>query len=429
MERAGRAGAARATLIDMDGLLESQPLRTGRIAAARNRLLREIEQDPILSGFDYLAMLDMDLPNSVPLAAAPLMEAVKFLEAHDDVAGVFPNQLPFYYDIWTLRVKDWCSGDCWAEVRQAGGGEEAIAKFVHARQIYLDPARDPIEVESAFGGIGLYRLNKVLGHSYEGFAPDGAEVSDHVGLHHSIRQAGGRFFILPAFLNFSSFEHTNLLQSHTMVTVDAASLLLTLQGAAKRAQFPRFGEAFAGMAALYSGTLLDLAPEGGANLVQARRRGFSGAAILAEQGEREFAVLSGNALIQRETFGPHRLVHGALSALAETAREAGLVRFGTGNDASAMREALPDLGHHPILWARMETPDEAAEWEKTLALLPYDLMLVFNSLGAKIIAGPLESQKEKLLGLMRRLPQSGGGLDLAFFAEKDRAIYTALGGT
>lgn len=90
MEKARGLGAVRAVLIDMDGLA-AQAERTNRIAAARNRILQEVEQDAELSRFGLLAMLDMDIPNSYPVRPEKFAAAAAFLDEHQDAAAVFPN--------------------------------------------------------------------------------------------------------------------------------------------------------------------------------------------------------------------------------------------------------------------------------------------------------------------------------------------------
>jgi len=437
MERARALGAVRARLIEMDGLALRHPVRTDRIAVARNRILQEIEQDKEIGQFDYLAVLDMDFPNSCPLPPEKFAEAVSTLKQEKLAAGVFPNSLPLYYDIWALREKDWCPADCWQQVTEAQSAlslEAATQKYVFDRQRFLDPAGEPIEVESAFGGMGVYRMAAVLGKRYRGLTADGRPVCEHVVFHESIRREGGKFFILPAFLNLTSLEHTNLSGSHAMMTLRAGAnqvrILATKAIAAQRSQFPRFGEKFAQLAALFSrhggDGILDLAPQGGANLVQARLHGFQGVYTCAEEDEMEFAILSANALMHGGLFAGHRLLHrhpGSAFAALEGTRAC--VRLCTGKDASFLLASKDHWRAH-ILWARIEGPDEASDWESALDGLAFDQMRVFNAPGAMIASGPVSAQKEKLVSLFRKLPRSGGGLDLAFFSESARGLFQEL---
>lgn len=428
MEKARGLGAVRAVLIDMDGLA-AQAERTNRIAAARNRILQEVEQDAELSRFGLLAMLDMDIPNSYPVRPEKFAAAAAFLDEHQDAAAVFPNQLPLYYDIWTLREKNWCPGDCWDEVAAATpllGYEAAIAKYVYDRQICLDPAAAPLEVDSAFGGIGIYRLSAILGRRYAGLKPNGTPASDHVALHETIRGEGGRLFILPGFLNVSSFEHTRLKHSHVLMPLRVGASRLSLLVArssifaVQRGQYRTFGERFAVLASLCArhgdGTILDLGADVGESLALARLHGCDSPYVCVESRELEFSVLCANALMHDALFADHRL----LRTIPHLDAAPGLVRLGTGNDAPLLLTDLACLRGKPPLWARIEGPQEAEEWQRVLGQLDYENVMVFNALGTLIAAGPLAAQREKLATLFPRLPRSAGGLDLAFFGPDAR---------
>jgi hypothetical protein len=403
-------------------------VRTDRIAVARNRILQEIEQDKEIGQFDYLAVLDMDFPNSCPLPVGEFRKAIDFLDANSNVAGVFPNSLPLYYDIWALRAKDWCPGDCWEEVARAQPSlslEAATEKYVYARQRFIEPLSDPIEVESAFGGIGLYRLRFVQGKRYSGLTTDGDPVCEHVAFHAAVRHEGAKFFILPFFRNLSASDHTNLFRTHIMMSLGAVSILVGKDVAARYAHYPRSGERFADLAALYSShggeTVFDCAPQNGALLVQARLRGCTSGYACVADNDLELAVLGANALMQEQVFANHFSGCGPIGF----AQRPGLVRLGNAKDASQM-VSLP-IGETPwVLWARVEGPDEAADWTGILDESSFEWVTAFNALGTSVASGPLATQKEKLTILFSRLPKSGGGLDLVFFSAGTHALYEAF---
>ncbi len=410
MERARSQGAARAVLAEMDGMIRDHPARTDRIALARNRILEEIEQDPLLSGFDYLAFLDMDFPNVHPLRAENFAAAVEFLEQHPDAAGVFPNQLPLYYDVWALREKDWCPRDCWDEVRDAMpeiGRDAAVEKYAFGRQRIIPPATPPIPVESAFGGIGIYRMKWVLRRRYGGLKPGGGEVCEHVAFNQSIHREGGKLFILPDFLNLSGPEHTRLAESHALATVGSrqAPLLIRHGGpfAALRREFSQFGERFAVLAALHArhsrAPILDLAPGAGENLVQARLAGCDSPYICVEENELDFAVLCANALMQDALFG-ERQCHREIPAI-----DAGLLRLGSGKDARWILDE-PRIAKAPVLWARIDSPDEAQNWQRALESLPHESVMLFNASGGLLGVG---GRKENTANRLRPVPAPAGG--------------------
>lgn len=187
-------------VLDLGPLAERLPLRTARIAEARNACLDEIRASA-WAGYDHLVVADMDDVLADPLDVETYRRAADWLEGAPDRAGVLANASPRYYDVWALRHDTWCPHDCWHRIwgRPASQSFEA-AKFreAFARQIELPRHLAPIEVRSAFGGLGLYRMAFALDARYVGIDGQGREVSEHVAFSESIRRAGGRLHIFPA---------------------------------------------------------------------------------------------------------------------------------------------------------------------------------------------------------------------------------------
>lgn len=187
-------------VLDLGPLAERLPLRTARIAEARNACL-DLIRGSAWAGYDHLVVADMDDVLAEPLDITSFGSAADWLDAAPDRAGVFANAIPRYYDIWALRHDTWCPGDCWHRIwgRPASQSFEA-AKFreAFARQIELPPHLPPIEVRSAFGGLGIYRMEFALDARYTGIDAQGREVSEHVAFNAAIGRAGGRLHIFPA---------------------------------------------------------------------------------------------------------------------------------------------------------------------------------------------------------------------------------------
>jgi glycosyltransferase involved in cell wall biosynthesis len=195
------------TLLHLDGLVASEPSRTARLATARNRYIDEMASGPY-AHFSDLIVMDLDDVNAGQIDLEAFVAAVEFLHADDQTVGVFANSKPVYFDIWALRHPQWCPNDCWAEVRAARDMAPAAAldRFVYARQIAIDPGRPPIEVDSAFGGLAIYRLAGVLAHRHRGTTSVGTEVCEHVSLNLALRRSG-RLFIFPGLQNSTPPEH------------------------------------------------------------------------------------------------------------------------------------------------------------------------------------------------------------------------------
>jgi hypothetical protein len=116
------------------------------------------------------------------------------------------NQLGEYYDIWGLSHPYWNPIDCWEQKRQLEnilGNDMAENIAVACKQSPIDPRADLIEVDSAFGGLGIYRRNAFLAGRYAGTddLAGGIDVADHTPYHRELRQKGFRIFINPALIN------------------------------------------------------------------------------------------------------------------------------------------------------------------------------------------------------------------------------------
>lgn len=191
-ERAGK-------VLDLGELAGRFELRTERIAFARNACLEEV-RGSAFAEYGHLVVADMDDVLAAPLDLGSYVRAAEWLDASPDRAAVFASASPCYYDIWALRHPTWCPHDCWHRIWGRPGGESfEAAKFreVFARQIVLPPQMEPIEVRSAFGGLGLYRMPYALNARYLGLDAEGREVSEHVAFNEAIASAGGRLFVFP----------------------------------------------------------------------------------------------------------------------------------------------------------------------------------------------------------------------------------------
>jgi hypothetical protein len=186
-------------VIELGNLAAQLKLRTERIAYARNACLDEV-RGSAWAGYCHLIVADLDDVLAVPLDVDAYIRAAQWLDAAPDHAAVFASSAPRYYDIWALRHATWCPHDCWRRIweRPASQSFEA-AKFreVFARQIALPRQMPPVEVRSAFGGLGLYRMSHALGATYVGLDAEGREVSEHVAFNEAIGRAGGRLHVFP----------------------------------------------------------------------------------------------------------------------------------------------------------------------------------------------------------------------------------------
>jgi hypothetical protein len=121
------------------------------------------------------------------------------------------NQWGPYYDIFALRHHLWSPNNCWDAQRflVKQGFNELHSKFigVFSRMVTVPESGPWIEVDSAFGGLAIYKRGKIQGLRYTGVTPEGAEISEHVPFHAQIKAQGGRIFINPKLINTKISEH------------------------------------------------------------------------------------------------------------------------------------------------------------------------------------------------------------------------------
>lgn len=180
--------------------------RTERIAHCRNRIVDELSRNDAYCDVDYVVVADLDGVN-LSLMKAALEHPWQSAAPWD---AVMANQEGPYYDVWALRHAEWSPNDCWrafAVLRPLFGEEAAFAAAVTARQMKLPPTAEPVEVESAFGGLGIYTRSAFLAGRYRGRDDDGQPVCEHVPFHRDLRVRGYRLFIDPALLNSVQHEH------------------------------------------------------------------------------------------------------------------------------------------------------------------------------------------------------------------------------
>ncbi len=208
---------AKFKLFSLDGLDQYEKNRTPRLEIARNAYINAIQQDHTLHSFDHMIVMDMDDRGAYPLRMEALTSSLKFLNERQERAAVFANQSVKYYDLWALRHPQLCPFDFWHEVLaqalHVSSDQEAFDK-VYAKVPKCIPVdTPPIQVESAFGGLGIYKMNFVLnnkaryiGHEYKYFVGESMVFSklqtcEHVSFHQGISTQGGQMFILPYLVN------------------------------------------------------------------------------------------------------------------------------------------------------------------------------------------------------------------------------------
>ena len=201
--------------INMDGL-KNIPKRGLRLEAARNTYLKIIKDSNSLKKYDYLIVMDLDDASIFEIEKKNILKSIEFLNSDKSIAGVFSNQRGMYYDMWTLRHKTICPVDVWEEIldykiKNKVTDEIAYECTLKKRKFNLDENNSPLEVDSAFGGFGIYKMDYILKNQkpYIGSKTKKIDknntikwqVCEHVQFNMGIKDLGGKLYILPYLIN------------------------------------------------------------------------------------------------------------------------------------------------------------------------------------------------------------------------------------
>jgi len=187
----------RIEIISLGKLESNMPLRTQRIATARNTYLDRVEQ--LKDQYDTLMVLDTDEVNSDPTDTDGILSNFRY-EGWDMICA---NQGHLYYDLWALRHPEWMPFDCWERIANKPtfmNPQAAKEIFLGSRFIHIDPNHPPIKVQSAFGGTAFIRTHSIKGARHHGIE-NGMQICEWVPFCTKLNEGRGNIFINPKFIN------------------------------------------------------------------------------------------------------------------------------------------------------------------------------------------------------------------------------------
>ncbi|WP_146344314.1 hypothetical protein [Falsiphaeobacter marinintestinus] len=204
------ARADNVTLLRLDGEMTNVEERVERITLARNATLFALFDGSVVHPLTLV--LDLDGPNSA-MPAEDVLKSAGRVDIQWD--GLFANQERAYYDIYALRCPGWCEEDVWQTIHavpkplffRKKRHAALLARLIYDRQFHIPRNTPPIPVDSAFGGLGLYKTEALRGLRYAARDANGNLTCEHVTLHRAMRDRGANLFIDPALLNTTQHEH------------------------------------------------------------------------------------------------------------------------------------------------------------------------------------------------------------------------------
>jgi hypothetical protein len=168
--------------------------------------VREIRENPLYKSCDLVVVADLDGINT-KIDFSKFQLALNSSLKWDAFSA---NQRGRYYDILALRHPMW-SPNNWATQAEwltpFLGARAARRHSMADRMIKIPSTLPPVAVESAFGGLCIYRKWVFDKCDYSEDTPESADEIDHVTLNRKMRANGGNIFIHPGLINSNWTEH------------------------------------------------------------------------------------------------------------------------------------------------------------------------------------------------------------------------------
>jgi hypothetical protein len=182
-------------------------LRTQELAKARNKYLEIFRRLCIKNDIEYLVVCDLNNLNN-----KLTKNAIQSCWENRNWAAVTANQAGPYYDVWALRHKYWNNYDCWERYEELkklyNKSRLALWESVYSRMINIPSNSNWIKVDSAFGGIAVYKTKYINGCKYVGITSKGKQVCEHVSFNEGIIKNNGSIYINPKLINFKLTDHS-----------------------------------------------------------------------------------------------------------------------------------------------------------------------------------------------------------------------------
>lgn len=206
-------------VIHADGLFRALPSRTLRLAFGRNALA-DLIRARAYEHVDIVILLDLDDVNTDPPRLDVIERTIVAMLGDYTWGASFSNTDGVYYDLWALRHPQICPGDVWLDaetlrMRELLPVEEAYRR-VFENRIFTIPSHFPeIEVESAFGGFGIYK-SSLFKHTRARYIGEQTQLlslgredrlihyqcCEHVPFHATLRaELGCKLKIVPSLIN------------------------------------------------------------------------------------------------------------------------------------------------------------------------------------------------------------------------------------
>jgi hypothetical protein len=186
------------------------PDRYERMAYCRNQYVSFIRNLSTTDIPEYVVVADLDGVN-----CELSRESVDSCFSRSDWDAVFANQGKNYYDVFALRVDNWCPNDPWQEfwrLRDLGVPEMRAKEIaIHNKQSILRKDSPWIPVKSAFGGLAIYKSECFTNAEYSVIDSEtGVNTCEHVSFNHLLMESDKKLLINPRLINSTWNDHNKI---------------------------------------------------------------------------------------------------------------------------------------------------------------------------------------------------------------------------
>ena len=183
------------------------PDRIERLRHCRNVYVEAIRNESRYSDADLIIVADLDGINK-EINAKAVFEALH-CQADWDMLGA--NQRAKYYDILALRHETWSPKNWLVEydwLKGFVGEHKAKRHSLSDRMIRIPRHSDPILVDSAFGGLSIYKRWVFDISDYSRDNPESLNEIDHVTFNRKARNHGAKIYVFPKLINANWTIHS-----------------------------------------------------------------------------------------------------------------------------------------------------------------------------------------------------------------------------
>jgi hypothetical protein len=198
---------SRVRFVSLGAISDEFPDRIVRLRHCRNAYIHEIRRNPEYQNCDLIVVADLDGINTKIDTQGFEMA----LNSNIDWDALAANQSARYYDLAALRHPLWSPNNFFDEAQWMTPFLGKRASWRHSisdRMIRIPPHLPPILVDSAFGGLCIYRRWVFEKCDYSEDEYRFHDEIDHVTLNRKLKSFGGKAFIYPALINAKWTVHS-----------------------------------------------------------------------------------------------------------------------------------------------------------------------------------------------------------------------------